>query len=462
MSSVLTVKFPPFELHPGQRDFVSSLAQENAYVGGFGAGKTTALISRAVLKAHQFPGNKILITRKTYRSLNDTTRASFYEEVPPDLIAGEDRSEDLTYLHAKGGALSTIFWRSFEDSPKDWQKFRSMDFGDIFIDEASEAPSGLVDILIGRLRTKAVPLRSINFISNPIPKDHWLYKRFNDPNVDTNRRRWFLGTTYENRANLPPGYIEDMEEAYKDRPEMIDILLKGQAGRIPDGLPVFRHYRRSNGGVVWHYRPNLEPTEGQPILRGWDFGAVRPAVIWMQWGARKRVFREKMGHNTNTREFGRYIKELSTEMFPGFAFRDFCDPQGWAVNPSDGGSDVKELHGIDIFPVRIKKTNPGWRANLLDEMLLRTVNTGEGVEPEFQLDQSCTILDGAFIGGYKRPEPIPEEEVDDEPVKDGYYEHPIDALGFVMVGRSGMGQSSRSSSEATRRSNQKQRRVYAC
>lgn len=452
--AIVTVPFPPFPLHPGQEAFVKSLHPEVAYIGGMGAGKSTALVVRAVLLAHQFPKNRILITRKTYRSLNETTRTSFYEIVPPAMIAGENKSEDLTFIHSVGGETSTIIWRSFEDSPADWQKFRSAEYGAVFIDEASEAPSGLVDILLTRLRAR-VPYRSINFVSNPTPEEHWLYQRFKGAKADAARHALFHGTTYENKSNLPVGYIEGLEAAYADRPEMVAIILEGKFGHIPTGLSVFRRYRRMLDGKPWHLRTNLQPVEGVRILRGWDFGVVRPAVVWCQFplGKPKMVLREKLGFNTHTRDFARVIRDLSTEMFPGFEFVDFCDPQGFVAATSNGRSDVDELRDQGINPMRIKKTSPGFRAGLVDDILRATVNTDTGVEPEFQLDAACTILDGAFIGGYRRPEPIPDMPIDDEPMKDGYFEHPVDALGFVVVGRTTMGTSRLHVNRPQRRAN---------
>lgn len=434
------VTFPPYPLLAGQEAFVTSLAFEKAYVGGFGAGKSVALCVLAILLAHQQPGNRILICRKTYKSLNETTRNTFAELLPPELNAGEKRSEDEQYIHCAGGGRSTILWRSFEDSPADWEKFRSSEYGACLIDEASEAPRKLCEILIGRLRTK-VNYRCMAYASNPTPKAHWLYDYFLGGQAVPGQRELFRGTTYENRTNLPAGYIENMERSYTK--EMVDILLKGEFGHIPQGLPVFPEFRRMNEGQIWHVRPGLEPIKNVPILRGWDFGVVRPAVIWAQFTDRKRFLREKLGYNTATPKFGRLVRDLSGEMFPGFKFVDYCDPQGFARGEETGTSCVDELSKLHIHPVHIKKTGANFRAGVISEILKRTIQTDSGVEPEFQIDSDMEVTIGALAGGYRRAEPMVDHEVDDEPVKDGYYEHPIDALGFLVYGRTHGGNTDR-------------------
>lgn len=435
-STVVRVEFPPFALLPGQQAFVSSRAAENAYIGGVGAGKSVALVVRAVLLAHQFPGNAVLIARKSYRELADTTRITFSQVVPRELIAGESRGEDLTFVRAEGGGTSTIFWRSYEDSPTDWQKFRSMEFGAVFLDEASEAAQGVTDILATRLRTR-VPYRSMNYVSNPVPEDHWLFQQFvkaRDPD-----RALFKGTTYENRANLPPGYIERLERRLT--PEKARILLGGEFGHIPEGLPVFTDFFPERDGKPWHVAEGLGPIPGRPIVRGWDFGVVRPAVVWLQWTDRKRVFRECMGYNMGTKDWGIHVRDLSTEMFPGFQFLDFCDPAGFSRDVGTALAPVDLLRPLGIQMIHLRRTQPGFRATLIAESLQRTVSGPNGVQPEFQVDRSCPILIGALAGGYRRPEVIPDQPIDDEPVKDGYYEHMVDALGFVYVGRHHMGES---------------------
>lgn len=452
MGALVQVQFPLMTLHKGQLDFISSTLPETAYIGGVGAGKSVALCTKAILLAHQLPGNRILITRKTYQSLNETTRQTFAEILPAELNAGERRSEDIQFIHAADGGRSTIIWRSFEDSPADWQKFRSAEYGSVCIDEASEAARGLCDILISRLRTK-VPVRTMNYSSNPTPKDHWLHDYFLGAHADTRLRALFRGTTYENRGNLPEGYIDVMERTYSR--EMVAIMLRGEFGHIPQGLPVFGEFRRMLEGQPWHVRRGLEPNEKLAIVRCWDFGVVRPCVVWAQFGDIKKVLREKMGFNVGTDVFARRIKDLSTAMFPGFEFKDYCDPQGFARETATGSSPVMQLNKLGINPVHLKKTAPGYRADLITDALKRTVASGHGLEPEFQIDETCEGTIDALAGGYRRAEPVADKEVDDEPLKDGYFEHYIDALGFGFVGRVAMGGTSRQSQDRRARSKQR-------
>jgi hypothetical protein len=446
------IQFPMMQLHQGQLDFIRSTLPETAYIGGVGAGKSVALCTKAIILAHQLPNNRILITRKTYQSLNETTRKTFAEILPAELNAGERRSDDVQFIHAAGGGKSTIIWRSFEDSPADWQKFRSTDYGSVFIDEASETPRGLCDLLLSRQRTP-VPVRTINYASNPTPKDHWLYDYFLGAHADSRLRILFRGTTYENRENLPEGYIDVMERTYSR--EMVSIMLRGEFGHIPQGLPVFEPFRRMLEGQPWHVRRDLVPQEKLAIARLWDFGVIRPCVLWAQFGDTKKILREKMGFNVGTDVFARRIKDLSTTMFPDFDFKDYCDPQGFARETATGSSPVIQLQKLGIYPVHLRKTAPSYRADLIIDALKRTVVVGHDLEPEFQVDETCEGTIDALAGGYRRAEPMADKPIDDEPLKDGYFEHFIDALGFGFVGKVAMGGTNRQTKDHRARSKQR-------
>ena len=67
--------------------FFQSRAKIQFFGGGYGNGKTSAMVVKALLKvAKDYPGCNILMARSTYPKLNDTMRKTFLEFCPPEWI----------------------------------------------------------------------------------------------------------------------------------------------------------------------------------------------------------------------------------------------------------------------------------------------------------------------------------------------------------------------------------------
>lgn len=66
-----------FKLIKPQADFIRSEARYPAYVGGWGTGKSTALIAKGVLLSEKYPGNLGVIFRKEFTDLRDSTIKDF-------------------------------------------------------------------------------------------------------------------------------------------------------------------------------------------------------------------------------------------------------------------------------------------------------------------------------------------------------------------------------------------------
>jgi hypothetical protein len=103
---------PEFLLKRGslQERFLKSTTKIQMYGGGFGNGKTTALVMKSLQLAEQYPGSTGLLARSTYPKLNDTLRKEFIKWCPPSWIksfpTGQNASNICTL---KNG--STIYFR---------------------------------------------------------------------------------------------------------------------------------------------------------------------------------------------------------------------------------------------------------------------------------------------------------------------------------------------------------------
>jgi hypothetical protein len=84
----MQIERPEFLLLEGslQAKFLDSVAKIQMYGGGFGNGKTTAAVIKALRLATDYPGSTGLIARSTYPKLNDTIRKEFLKWCPAEWI----------------------------------------------------------------------------------------------------------------------------------------------------------------------------------------------------------------------------------------------------------------------------------------------------------------------------------------------------------------------------------------
>src|SRR5262245_31129602 len=85
-----------------QYGFHNSRSKLQIMGGGFGNGKTTALVIKALKLARDYPGSNGLLGRSTYPKLNDTLRKVFLDWCPPHWIKRRPTQEDNTCHLANG------------------------------------------------------------------------------------------------------------------------------------------------------------------------------------------------------------------------------------------------------------------------------------------------------------------------------------------------------------------------
>jgi PBSX family phage terminase large subunit len=201
----------PYDPLPVFQEFHRSTALERGLIGGYGSGKSRALVAEALKWGLQYPGSEHLITRKTIPSLKDTTEKDFIDQIPHELWEAcrvERGGGHIQNLYLPNGSL--YHFRGMDD----WRKIKSMNLTGIWIDEADEFEKETFENLKSRLRqTKPlggapgfIRYRTIVAASNPAGHN-WLWERFiKEPS--SNRVGW-ISTSLDNPYN-PVDYIEDM------------------------------------------------------------------------------------------------------------------------------------------------------------------------------------------------------------------------------------------------------------
>ena len=252
-----------FSKNKVQRDVLACQAPYQNYSGGFGSGKTSLMCLKTQILS-SIPNNFGIIARRTYPDLKDSTRKTFFEILRPDWIRYWKESENALTL--KNG--SGILFRHFENG----QIRVGPNIGWFFIDQAEEAEEEIFLALQGRLRRK-VPLpgggfaRNFGFLAmNPNGED-WQHRLF----IHNKNPRFahFDSTTFDNQANLRPGYIQDMLDSYPL--EWVERFVYGKWNKM--------------SGLIYHeFDESLHVVDPFRIPRSWvkgrgmDWGVDAPAT----------------------------------------------------------------------------------------------------------------------------------------------------------------------------------------
>lgn len=385
------------------------------FLSGKGAGKTRAGIEELIACAVEFPGTRYIIGRKTLPSLKDSTWREFLSVIPQELIAESNKAERNVTL-----TNGSVFMGRPLDEMK---KFESIEIAGGLVDEVDEVEKEIIDTLKSRMRQmiehngkRTQPRYRFIMISNPPDEDHWLVDLFF--HIKPKNHVVFQSTTFENQANLPEGYIDQLKSIYS--PEMQQRMIYGQLGKVHKGRPVFPQFTTGNFIRPQEFDPKL------PVYRCLDFGFNRPACVWLQfYGKQLRVLGEQMGQRIYLDDF------LRDKIFPyerdvlglkdSTVYKAFCDPAG-SQESDKGRTSIEILNDHGISPIyRKTRIEEGIKA------LKNYLDTKEGTEPCFIIHPRCQILIEAFRGGYHRLDGV------DDPAKDGYYDHLVDALRYGAV-----------------------------
>jgi len=164
-----------------------------------------------------------------------------------------------------------------------------------------------------------------------------------------------------------------------------------------------------------------------PVYRSLDFGFVNPFVcLWIQVGEDDvvRVIDEYVRSRATIDAHAVEIKERTLGGEERVA-ATFCDPAGGSVNDVTGTSVVRELRTLGIV-ARYR------RSGILEgiELVRRAIRAGDG-KSSLVISPRCQRLIEA-MQCYHYPEPSSSAS-SELPLKDGVYDHPIDALRYFFV-----------------------------
>lgn len=282
---------------PSQSNFISDFQSDFCLAsGGYGSGKSLALYIKLILLVKCFPGNRVLLGRKTLSDIDRAVLPDLFDLIPPTWY--EHRVKDGVINFNNGSqivlfGLDAMQSGGIQDIKKAQQKLKSLNLGAYFIDQLEEVEYEVFEVLNSRLRRNDVPFRQGNMNCNPA--NFWAYHQFK------NKQKWTgegwtddphsHSTLYETsmlyNPNLPWDYIRkqlSMGEDYVRR----FVLGEWNTNLITKGSVFAKEHIQFLSQLVTPPVNNEEgceiyeqPIEGQQYRMGVDTseGVVDPSSI---------------------------------------------------------------------------------------------------------------------------------------------------------------------------------------
>jgi hypothetical protein len=414
---------------PTQRRLIYGSEFARAYPGPAGCAKTSTLAAFGWGRALLVPGSKIFVSRQNYNDLMDTTMGdmiAMLDKLPRDILLDRDKSPPMKWW------VKPIYT---EGTPDDVQvsqfTFTGLtdDLGSLkatcwLVDEAHEVDEKRAREALSRLRAPGVPKEDYCgvFVFNPPAKTHWLYTACTGLDHQGNKVAPPWMTMYkplpnENIKNLREGYYDDLAATLT--PEQKQRLVDGEWGNTFPGKAVYREFQPSQ-----HIVQNARYNPDRPLLRFWDFGYGHPVCLWAQLSpfGHLTVLRELMGEREEVDPFALRVKIITAEEFPNAEVTDYGDPA--VKQHKDTGSSLAKLFAAGI-QIRYRSSRIADGVGLIRKLLQRIINGGALLQFS---ESGCPILIEAMRGGYHL-----DLKKGEEPVKDGFYDHPADAYRYGVI-----------------------------
>ncbi|HHT9144711.1 MAG TPA: hypothetical protein ACFYD4_03375 [Candidatus Wunengus sp. YC61] len=414
-------------------------------IGPFGTGKTSAAAfdiiqkqSKRVLPSKGKVRSRFAVVRNTYPELRDTTIKTYLDWFPP-LYFGKYNSTDKRYVIEDDNREVEILFKAL-DSEKDVRDLLSLELTGAHIDEAREIHEDVIKGILGRIGrfpslkdtggdNPFLTPPQVTLTTNYPSTTHHLYRNFIESKIDG--YAIYPQSQDENIHNLRPGYYDDLEKDYADRPDLLKTLVRGEWGVTVSGKLVYPEFKRD----LHVSNISLLPKYKTKIFRGWDNTGLSPAVSLSylnelgQW----MIFKEFCFEDTGIMDAAEEVILWCNSHLPtGCDYKDIGDPAGKNRDSSkktpvyyiqqkavEYGITIKIEDGVQNFKVRREST-----ANRLTKLINR--------EPALLIDPSCTMIIDGFDGGYSFGEIGNSGVFKTEPQKNEY-SHIHDSIQYVAT-----------------------------
>lgn len=334
------------------------------------------------------PNWRFCVMRRTYRELADSTKAAFLRgdgkmppACPPQLIGAERKADEMVTL--KNGA--EILFRSAENPAETEDKLRNVTLAGFFIDQVEELEGDayfqMYETLLSRCSDPRGPRKAI-LVANPGSENHWVYRRFVDPQTVEPYVGRVHVTLEENAWNLPEDYVERMRRREDTNNMWYRRFILGEWGAF--GGKRFPAWDRK-----LHVSDPFEIPPGWEVIQAIDYGWANPtASVWVaidysgRWWVIGEHFAKERPISWHVREMKKVEAQLNVS--PSSIW---LDPATWAQR-SEYESPAAEFADHGIFAARAQNDRlGGW--NRIDEMLTERMDDGY---PRLRIFSTCKNL----------------------------------------------------------------------
>lgn len=311
-----------FDGKPNQRAFFYDKGRVTGYWGGYGNGKTYAGCGKGWLLTEGIPGNVGLVGRKTYPSLNSSTRETFLNIArarnggtldPGPIIEGFNKQENI--LRLRNG--SKVIFRTLDEV----EKLRSLNLGWALVDQTEEVAYEIFLELNGRIRfwnkerVKAwqrdnaylldqlgympEPTNQLICVGNPAP--NWAKNEFGP---ESKRPHIYYASTHENQKYLPEDYISELTKQYPK--EWVSRFIEGSWETF--GGQVYKEFQADT-----HLIQPFEIPSHWPRFVGWDHGLTNPTAamfLTVDEEGNAILYKEYYRSGLTVEEYAKDFKEL--------------------------------------------------------------------------------------------------------------------------------------------------------
>jgi hypothetical protein len=410
------------EMHKEHHLFLRGLC------GPFGSGKSVTCIEELMFIAmRQAPADdgirrvRFGVIRATYPNLKTTVRVDMMKWYPSE-CGGIKESVPMTGFYdiplADGTRINMELLLLAAEDEADVKKLRSLNLTAIWINEATEIASEVLDAAIERVGRYPTGLDGqcswggIIMDYNKPPRGHWLHKMMHEGGLPDNYKLYMqppaatkhisedgiisyeLNTRADNIKNLGDGYYQNiinvrMRKGDYDGIDQLLCLLDVDDKR---GKPVWPSFSRDRHVA----KSILQPIPGQELLISVDTSGIHPfAVFWQFLGRQWGIIDELFGDGTGFEDFvyGGILPLVQTRYKESLAVLAVCDPAN-ARNSLTMTTPVMTLQEAQI-PAQVAITNaPKSRIEAFSRML--NMDTG-GV----LISPTCEMCITACAGGYR-------------------------------------------------------------
>lgn len=331
-------------------------------VGPVGSGKTVGcameLLSRSIRQVPHADGVRRTrwgIIRNTFPELRSTTMKTVRDWLPEeifDVIATFPITGTLDFGLPDGTRVLSEWVFVAQDRPDDVKKLKSLELTGGWMNEASEMPEEVLQMLVARIgrypgMMQGGPTWSgVVLDTNAPSEDSWWYELFEqekpdgyavyhqppavlqNPDPITGKPTWVGHPDAENIGNLKDGYEYYLRQIPGKSTAWINVFLKAQYGESLVGRPVFA----GEFSLANHW-PNetLKPDRSNVVAIGFDWG-LYPAAVFGQvdrMGSLNIIYEIAPETDVSLEAFIEdYITPVIMEHFQGCSFVGYGDPSG--------------------------------------------------------------------------------------------------------------------------------------